>query len=252
MQKVCGCGIDLDLASHVQQLLFPKTSPVCTWCCIGTENRMAQGLGGDFFDFITMPDGGQALFIGDVTGHGVHASLVMSLLYGFLHRYSQERCSPLEMVRQTNTFLQTFAARSQEFDHFFSSSLFCGIIDPRTLQMEYVNAGHPAPLVRRGEGVVSLLSTGPPVGFFDEPEMTMGTFTFCEEDRFFLFTDGITEAARHDGTPFGRERLQELLVEHRGDHFSFLDGVFSALREFDAADSPRDDCTAIVIDFHRR
>src|SRR5512133_1698698 len=61
---------DLDLAEKIQQLLLPKSSPSCTWCCIGVKNRMAARLGGDYFDFITMPDECQSLFIGDVTRHG--------------------------------------------------------------------------------------------------------------------------------------------------------------------------------------
>lgn len=250
MQKHCGCGIDLDLAAHVQQLLFPKTSPICSWCCIGTQNRMAQGLGGDFFDFITMPDEGQAIFIGDVTGHGLHASLVMSLLYGFIHRSSRDICSPLDLVRQSNQFLQSFAARSREFDHFFSSTLFCGIIDPRTRRMDYVNAGHPPPLVRRGEEILTLPPTAPPIGFFDEPEVSMRTFTFAREDRFLLYTDGITESVSPEGTLFGRERLQKVLLRHEGDHLSFLDEIFAALRDFGEDCDPRDDSTAIVLDFH--
>lgn len=251
MQKDCDCGSDIDLASHVQQLLFPKISPVCSWCCIGTQNRMAQGLGGDFFDFIAMPDGRQGIFVGDVTGHGVHASLVMSLLYGFIHRSSRERCSPLDLVRQANGFLQFFAARSREFDHFFSSTLFCGIIDPGTLQMDYVNSGHPAPLVRRDGKVLSLSPTGPPIGFFNEPEVGMGTFAFARDDRFLLFTDGIVESVNPEGTPFGRQQIEDRLLRHHGDHLSFLDELFSALREFGGGDSPRDDCTAIVLDFKR-
>ena len=86
---------DVDLASSVQQLLFPKSSPVCSWCCIGVKNRMANGLGGDYFDFITMPDDCQTLLVGDVTGHGLSASVVMSLIYGFIHRAALESCSPL-------------------------------------------------------------------------------------------------------------------------------------------------------------
>ncbi len=249
MQKHCGCGIDLDLATHVQQLLLPKTSPLCSWCCIGTQNRMAQGLGGDFFDFITLPEGKQAIFIGDVTGHGLHASLVMSLLYGFIHRFSTEACSPVELVRQGNYFLQSFAARSREFDHFFSSTLFCGIIDPRTLRMEFVNAGHPAPIVRRAGEILTLPSTGPPIGFFDFPEIGMGTFDFRKGDRFLLFTDGLTDSINAEGSFFGRERLYELMLRHPGDHLTFLDDLFRTLQDFGEADYPSDDCTAIIIDF---
>jgi serine phosphatase RsbU (regulator of sigma subunit) len=250
MKHHCECGLDIDLATQVQQLLFPKGSPVCSWCCIGIKNRMASGLGGDYFDFITTADGCQALFLGDVTGHGLHASVVMSLLYGYIHHSARELCSPLDLVRQVNDFLQTFATRSRVFDHYFSSTLFCGVIHPETLEMSYVNAGHPAPLVRRGEVIHSLATTAPPVGFFDDPDISLGTFRFEKEDRFLLYTDGITEASNGDGIFFGRSRLEEVLLHKNGDHLHFLDQLYAALRSFGAPDSPADDCTAIVLDFH--
>lgn len=241
---------DLDLAGQVQRLLFPKSSPVCDWNCIGVKNRMARSLGGDFFDFITMPDNCQIVFIGDVTGHGLHASVVMSLLYGFIYRSAMQVCSALDVVRQANRFLQTFAARSQDLDYFFSSTLFFGIIAPDTLEMQYVNAGHPAPLVLRGERQMALEPTAPPVGFLDDPEITMNTFRFAKNDRLLLFTDGITERANPEGELFGLERLKLLLLRERVDHLAFLDRLFDALHLFGGGDVLRDDCTAIVIDLH--
>jgi sigma-B regulation protein RsbU (phosphoserine phosphatase) len=252
MDHNCDCGMDfdLDLAAHVQQLLFPKSSPLCNWCCIGNKNRMASGLGGDFFDFITMPDQRQAIFIGDVTGHGLHASVVMALLYGYIHRVARETCSALEVVEQTNDFLQTFATRSRKFDHYFSSSLFFGLIDPETLVMEYVNAGHPMPMVRRGKELLTLPSTGSPIGFFDDPKFGMRTFRFQKEDRLLLYTDGIVEAPRPDGSRFGLDRLKDVLLHKDHDHLHFLDELFQALEEFGAGNPPVDDCTGIVVDFH--
>lgn len=242
--------LDIDLATHVQQLLFPKSSPVCNWCCIGYKNRMARGLGGDFFDFITMPDGCQAIFIGDVTGHGLHASVVMSLLYGFIHRAARAGCAPLMTVREVNGFLQSFAVRSREFDHYFSATLFFGIIDPETMEIHYVNAGHPAPLVRRGETLFSLPPTAPPVGFFDDPKISMSSFHLAKMDRFLLYTDGVTEASNQKGEFFGLERLRQALQEDGDDHIEFLERLFAAIRAFGCDDSPVDDCTAIVLDFH--
>jgi phosphoserine phosphatase RsbU/P len=242
--------LDIDLATQVQQLLFPKSSPVCNWCCIGYKNRMARGLGGDFFDFITMPDGCQAIFVGDVTGHGLHASVVMSLLYGFIHRAARAGCAPLMTVREVNSFLQSFAVRSREFDHYFSATLFFGIIDPETLEMHYVNAGHPEPLVRRGEKLFTLPPTAPPVGFFDDPKVSMNSFHLEKMDRFLLYTDGVTEASNQKGELFGTERLRQVLQKDGDDHIEFLERLFTAIRDFGCDDSPVDDCTAIVLDFH--
>lgn len=241
---------DLDLAGQVQRLLFPKSSPICNWNCIAVKNRMARGLGGDYFDFIAMPDNCQIVFIGDVTGHGLHASVVMSLLYGFIYRSAMQVCSALDVVQQVNRFLQTFAARSEALDHFFSSTLFFGVIAPDTLEMQYVNAGHPAPLVLRDANLIALEPTAPPVGFFEDPDISMKTFTFAKNDRLLLFTDGITEMANPEEELFGVERLKELLLRERVDHLTFLDRLFATLREFSSNDVLKDDCTAIVIDLH--
>ncbi len=250
MSKLCGCGFDVGLASHVQQLLFPKISPACGWCCIGIKNTMAHSLGGDFFDFATLPDDCQAVFVGDVTGHGLHASVVMSLLYGYIHHSFRDQCSPLDVVHQANDFLQTFAVRSKEFDHYFSSTLFCGIIDPVTLEMEYVNAGHPEPLVRRGDEVLSLAPTGPPIGFFDDPEIAMGRLQFRSGDRLLLYTDGITNSFNKAGEFYELERLKAGLRRNRSNHLEYLEELFADLKEFGAEDPPGDDCTAIVVDFN--
>lgn len=252
----CSCTqlpdrLDLDLARQVQQLLLPKSSPSCTWCCIGVRNRMAEGLGGDYFDFITMPDQCQSLFIGDVTGHGLYASVVMSLVYGFIHRAALGACDPLDLVQQVNRFLVSFARRSETIDQYFSSTLFYGIIDPANLHMIYVNAGHVPVLVNRRGTVFELTTTGRPVGFFEESDASLASIRFEQGDRLLFYTDGIVEARNAAGELFGIDRLKELLaMSSDADHQEFLDRLFNALNAFGAADPPKDDCTAIVLDIH--
>ena len=212
---------------------------------------MAEGLGGDYFDFITMPDGCQTLFIGDVTGHGLHASIVMSLVYGYLHHATQGECDPMSLVFQVNRFLTSFARRSQALDHFFSSTIFFGIIDPAALEMVYVNAGHVPPLVRRGEEIFELDTTAQPVGFFDDLEIGSGRFRFAAGDRLLLYTDGIVESANGAGELFGSDRLRQTLRSATGDDAEFLDTLFNRLQQFGGGERPDDDCTAIVVDFNR-
>ena len=242
--------LEMTLARHVQQLLFPKSSPSCTWSCYGVKNQMAEGLGGDFFDFLTMPDGCQAVILGDVTGHGLHASVVMSLIYGFIHRACLKSCSPLDTVRETNDFLQSFATRSQKYDHFFSSTLFFGAIDPTTLEMRYLNCGHLPPMVRREGKFFTLNSSGPPIGFFDRPEIELKTFRFEKGDRLLLYTDGITECTNPEKAMFGLRRLSQFLMNSDNSYLEFLDSLFTELCDFGAPNPPEDDCTAIVMDFH--
>ncbi|WP_052464952.1 PP2C family protein-serine/threonine phosphatase [Geoalkalibacter subterraneus] len=250
MNCECGGNLEITLARNVQQLLFPKSSPICDWCCLGVKNRMARGLGGDFFDFLTMPDGCQAVILGDVTGHGLHASVVMSLLYGYLHRCSLNNFSPLETVLETNHFLQSFAERSQKYDHFFSATLFFGSIHPKNLEMQYINCGNLPPLVKRGEHLFTLNSTGPPIGFFDQPEIELRTFDFEKNDRLLLYTDGIAEAVNCEKTPFGLRRLSQILMNTDLNYLDFLEHIFEEMNRFGTPDPPEDDCTAIVMDFH--
>jgi serine phosphatase RsbU (regulator of sigma subunit) len=244
-------GLDARLAGRVQQLLLPKSPPVCDWSCIGVRNIMADGLGGDFFDFLPTVDDCQAVMIGDVTGHGISASVVMSLLYGYIHAVVESICSPLAVAKRVNTFLKSFTARSECYDHLFSATLFFGIVEPKSLEMHYFNAGHPAPLVRRNGRLIPLEATAPPVGYFDIPESSVKSFQFRQNDRWLLYSDGITETEDAGGMLFGKERLERLLLSHDGDHLEFLDQLLGATREFSGGASPRDDCTAIAIDFHR-
>ncbi|MDT8440847.1 MAG: PP2C family protein-serine/threonine phosphatase [Desulfuromonadales bacterium] len=241
----------LSVATRVQQLLLPASPPACGWSCIGVRNSMAEGLGGDFYDFVPTVDGCQAVMIGDVVGHGTSAALVMGLLYGYIHSRLQTVCSVHQVVERVNAFLKSFAARTQTDDHLFSATLFFGIIDPQSLKLEYLNAGHPPPLVRRGDQVLTLDATTHPLGFFDIPESSTQIFQFQKGDRWLLYTDGMIETADVTGSLFGANRLRELLLSHNGDHLQLLDNLMTTVNRFRGSDRPDDDCTAIAIDFHR-
>jgi phosphoserine phosphatase RsbU/P len=243
-------GAELELARQVQLLLFPRSSPSCSWCCIGVRNRIDGMLGGDYYDFIDMPNGCQALFVGDVTGHGLHASVVMSLIYGFIHHAAMGSCDPYRVVHEVNSFLLHFSQRSQTFDQYFSSTLFFGIINPETLVISYVNAGHPPALVRRGEELFELSPTSAPVGFFELLEIEVKSFQLRKGDRLLLYTDGIIEATNPVGELFGTDRLKQELLTDSSDHLLFLDTLFGSLERFGIPNPPEDDCTALVLDIH--
>lgn len=239
------------LAAQVQQMLLPKTPPVCDWSCIGVRNRMAQGLGGDFYDFLPTADGCQAIMIGDVIGHGPSAAVVMGTLFGYIHSKLEQVCSPHQVVDQVNGYLKHCAGRSQIHDHHFSATMFFGIVDPMGLKMEYINAGHPPPLVRRGGEILTLAATTQPLGFFEVQEGAVRTVQFEKHDRWLLYTDGITETTDGNGELFGQQRVETLLLNHQGDHLEFLDALLEEIMAFDGQPEPRDDCTAIAIDFYR-
>jgi serine phosphatase RsbU (regulator of sigma subunit) len=241
--------LSVKLAGEVQKLLMPKSSPSCSWCCMAARSRMANVLGGDFYDFIELDNGCQVLFVGDVTGHGLHASVVMSLVYGFIHRALQQRCSQQSVVADLNTFLRKFAQRSALLDHFFSTTLFFGVIDPKTMTMHYINAGHPAGLVRRKGGLLRLPATSHPVGYFEQTEFQEETFQLADNDRLLLYTDGLVDSSNPHGEMFGVERLDEAFGRLDGDSMVFLQLLFDEIGDYLAGQPAFDDCTAIVIDF---
>ena len=249
--KHCRLDKELDLAGKVQQLLFPPSSPLCSWCCTGVKNRMASKLGGDYFDFITMPDQCQSLFIGDVTGHGSHAAVIMSLIYGYIHSATLGECAPEEIVKGVNKFLCTFSRRTQKFDYYFSTTLFFAIIDPSSLKMHYVNCGHTPPLVKQQEEIIALPTSGPPLGFFENPDIDVLQFKFNPGDRLLLSTDGIIEVKNRNGEMYGMRRLREELQNGAGDHIEFLEELFWQLDKFSDGHENEDDMTAILLDFNR-
>jgi len=117
--------------------------------------------------------------------------------------------------------------------------------------MHYVNAGQVPGLVLREGNVIELPSTGPPIGFFETPEMSLQTFSLAKNDRLLLHTDGIIETANSAGELFGLERLKNLLKSTaRADYLEFLALLFEAHLAFGSTELPEDDCSAIVIDFH--
>jgi len=211
---------------------------------------MANVLGGDFYDFIELDDGCQVVFVGDVTGHGLHASVVMSLVYGFIHCAARGVCNPYKVVTDLNTFLRTFARRSQLLDHFFSATLFFGVIDPHSLTMNYVNAGHPAGLVRRRDALSRLPATSHPVGYFDPAEFKVDKFQLEAGDRLLLYTDGVLDSCNPDGEMYGAARLDDAFRRFDGDHMLFLERLFAEISDYLAGQPPFDDCTAIVVDLH--
>lgn len=252
MQSGIDDSMDFKLAGKVQRLLLPKDAPSCSWCCIAAKSRMANVLGGDFYDFIEQDDGCQIIFLGDVTGHGLHASVVMSLVYGFIHRAVHEGCNPQQVVEDLNSFLRMFARRSELLDYFFSATLFFGVIDPKSMTMHYINAGHPAGMVRRADQLFRLPANSHPLGYFEGAEFRVETFAFETGDRMFLYTDGLIDSLNPQGEMFGVERLDEAFRRLDGDHVLFLDKLFSEIDQFLTGQPHLDDCTAIVIDFHNR
>ncbi|HEY3384706.1 MAG TPA: SpoIIE family protein phosphatase [Vicinamibacterales bacterium] len=205
----------------------------------------AREVGGDFFNYFVLPDGGIALLVGDVSGKGVGAALLMANVQATLRARL-----PLE---------QDLATLADGLDHDLQAAtpsevyltLFVGIVDPVRRVLRYVNAGHNTQFVlRRDGGLERLASTGRPLGLlagagYEERAVTLG-----ESDQLFLYTDGMVEAESETGEFLGPERLESLLLEGLStDVEALLARVELAVREFRGAAEPSDDATMMAFRF---
>ncbi len=197
---------ELEVARELQRDLLPRDTPAVYGYSFAHSYRTANEVGGDYHDFIPLADGRLALIVGDASGHGIAAGLLMAIANATLKTAIEIDPAPLEVARLLNTTL----CRTGDRRAFMT--LFYGVLDPARGELEYVCAGHPFPLVRRGDGSIEELGEGSlPLGMRAEPSLPHGRVTLERGDFVILFTDGLAEATDPaEGRAFGFERLLRL------------------------------------------
>ncbi|MGB6002124.1 MAG: PP2C family protein-serine/threonine phosphatase, partial [Thermoanaerobaculia bacterium] len=203
--------------------------------------RAANTIGGDFYDFLELPDGRLLLVIGDASGHGMAAGLLMAIANATLKLASDLESSPVAIATLVNRALfQTGGRRA-------FMTLFLGLLSPDDGRFEYACAGHPYPLVRRADGEIRELgSSSLPLGLRHDLELTSQVVTLEPGDLLLLYTDGIPEAVGAEGEAFGFERLKEIMGEG-GDPDAVHDRILDDLARFEGDVSPPDDRSLVLI-----
>jgi serine phosphatase RsbU (regulator of sigma subunit) len=200
---------ELHVARRIQQASLPEAVPAFEGWDIYPSYRPAREVGGDFYDFLELEDGRLGLVVGDATGKGVPAALVMSTTCGMLRAVTQASdYSPGEVLQRVNEALSTRIPANMFVTCFY------GVLDPRTGSFAYANAGHDVPYVRRGGDAEELMARGMPLGLmpgmgYEEKEIILGA-----GDRALFYSDGLVEAHNSEGEMFGFPRLQALVAEH--------------------------------------
>ncbi|MCD4823596.1 MAG: PP2C family protein-serine/threonine phosphatase [Phycisphaerae bacterium] len=240
--------LDLALATELQAALLPKACPsACKHQVAAARNRMCVGVGGDFYNFMRINDDQIVLLIGDVVGHGVRASLIMTQIMGFLRSESQRLSRPVQIISALNEML---IEMGEKIGAILPCSMFYGVIDAPTGTGLFVNAGHPRPLIcnRATGSILHLSSTDILLGIEEfVPEELCHTFTSGE--RLVLFTDGIEDATNPAQEQFGEKRLQEAITKYLADApDNCAEGVFRAVDEFRGDARQADDETIVVLD----
>ncbi len=235
---------EIRLASEIQAGLLPKAPPVLPGYDIAGASFPAEVVGGDYFDFITGTDrGGLAICLGDVSGKGLSAALLMANLQATIRGQALLDLPPAECVEHANALL----ARSTDPDKF--ATFFYGILDPNEHVLAYSNAGHDPPLlVSRRRGVLRLETGGLVLGFLDETPYEEASVAIAPGDLLVAYSDGVTEAMDGADEPFGAERLIALLENSLEKPVDAVVGsVVAAVRQH-AGDAPQsDDITVVAV-----
>ena len=202
---------ELRVARSIQQASLPKEVPQLEGWQITPYYQPAREVGGDFYDFFELEDGRVGVVVGDATGKGVPAALVVTATYSMLRAVAQAlgSFSPGEILAQVN---ETLLARipSNMF-----VTCFYAILDPKSGSLSYANAGHDLPYLRgRGGDAEELRARGMPLGLMSGMSYEEGEASLREEDSVLFYSDGLVEAHDPKGEMFGFPRLRALVAEH--------------------------------------
>jgi len=232
---------ELEVARELQRGLLPRHAPRIEGLDFAFSYRTANTIGGDYYDFLPLDDGRLALVMGDASGHGIAAGLVMAIANATLKLALDLDPAPLSVATLVNRALYRTGDRRAFM------TLFYGVLDPSSGRLDYVCAGHPYPLLRRPSGAIEELGTGClPLGLRLQLPLEQGTTAIREGDTLLMYTDGIPEAIDGSGRSFGFERLNELLAP-RGSVQAVHDRVVDELRRFSAGVPAMDDCSLVVL-----
>jgi sigma-B regulation protein RsbU (phosphoserine phosphatase) len=230
-------------AREVQRMLLPRELPAVSGFELAASTTPAEEVGGDLFDFIPMDDGSLAFCLGDVSGKGLPASLLMANMQATVRGQAPASLSPGECLRRTNRLLY-LNTTSEKF-----VTAFYGVIDPESGSLSYSNAGQDKPLLLSPDGAVEALEGGGiMLGITDDflyPEMTA---EIPAGSALVVYTDGVTEAENGKGEMFGEQRLRDALRRLCRENAEGIRlGVLAALEAFTGDVKQGDDITVLVM-----
>ena len=244
-QTLCDRELEFALARQIQQGLLPKTMPVVPGFAFGGASQFAQETGGDYYDFFPLLDAGLCIAIGDASGHGISAALVMEETRASLRALALTRADAGAIVTLTNRCLAEDLPTGQFV------TLFLARLDPVTRSLVYCSAGHPSGYVldQHGEVRSVLQSTDIPLGLESATEFHAApAMTLLPGDLLLLFTDGVTETFSPGDSLFGMERTLDVVRAHCHKRPNeIVQALFSALADFSGNHAQLDDITAVII-----
>ena len=234
-------GGELERAVQIQKSLLPKSSPRFEGFDIHGHSIPAELVGGDFYEYFEFEEGSFGFTIGDASGHGLPAALlvrdvVIGLRMGLASEYKTVyTLKKLNKVIQRSTYSSNFV------------SLFMGELE-KSGHLFYVNAGHPAPFLLSGDTISDLGPTGIVLGFMKDIELQRSHIYMPSGSVLVLYTDGIFERQNAQEEQFGEETLKSLVRDHRNKSAAEISRIiFETVFDFGQSRTWEDDATVVVI-----
>jgi sigma-B regulation protein RsbU (phosphoserine phosphatase) len=233
---------ELEIAREVQERLFPQELPAIDGLDYAGRCRPALGVGGDYYDFIQVSPTALGFAIGDVSGKGVPAALLMAALRASLRGQTIRREADLAHLMATVNQLLYEGSTANRY-----ATFFYGEYESTTRCLTYVNAGHNPPMVfRTASNVIRLETGGPAVGLMPGCSYQQATIQLQAGDRFLAFTDGIVEALNANEEEWGEDRLISCALKLTGCAEHGLTQIMTAADEFVAGATQYDDMTIVL------
>lgn len=234
---------ELELATEIQQRFQPAGPPKMDGYEFQGISFSCYEIGGDYYDFIPLHDGRMLIALGDVSGKGTAAALLMSSLHAAVHGQVAARRTLEETVASVNEYL----AENTPANRFVT--LFIAELDPASARLRFINAGHNPPLIARTSGEIELLDSGGlPLGLMTIAQYEPGEITLEKGDAIVVYSDGVSEANNLAEEEFGLERLRAVVKNNLSRSASGIrDKVESALSEFTGTAPANDDITLVIV-----
>lgn len=231
---------ELEAARSIQMKLLPQQIPKLRGYEIAAASLSAKQVGGDYYDFLPLTGQRLGFAVGDVSGKGMPAALLMANLQASLHTLIESQRNPSELVCGLNRVLHA------NTDPQMFATFFFGVLDAESGKLRYVNAGHNSPIIC-GDGRLERLSAGGlPLGILPETDYAEGRINLNPGELIVLYSDGITEAMNAQEQEFSEERLIRLLQNNcRQPVELILQAVLTEVESF--AGAPQDDVTMVLI-----
>ena len=234
---------ELEIASKMQSAILPRRFVPRNGLSICASMTPAKEIGGDFYDYFDLDEHRVAMTVADVSGKGVPAALFMAVSRTLLRAVAKFSDDPANCVSQLNSLLAV------DNDQMMFVTLFYAVIDTRSGQVTYANAGHNPPYVLRSDGPLEPVpaTRGIALAVFEGMDFELGHLTLAPGDGLFMFTDGVTEAFDPEGQMFESERLEALLLTHMHSPVDEVPGAIqAAVKAFEGGGPQTDDITCLM------